>query len=209
MESTPQPAATVEADKEEEVEEEEEVSAPVVFLCIKCHLIVGDSYAFHSTNPDMQTITLSAASNVKRSEELFTSHNGHDIGSTFINFKCSGCNNPLGRYYLTTSSDLDNLREVFTFEVKNVSSYELGKARHGKIPAAPTITDESEGKKRIILESGESLEETLAFMQTEIDKVCIYLHVYMMFILYITLFLFEICACISLTTVIEIDRFFT
>ena len=45
--------------------EEEEVSSPIVFQCNKCHLVVGASLAFHCTNLD--------------------------IGSTYINFKCSGC----------------------------------------------------------------------------------------------------------------------
>jgi hypothetical protein len=70
---------------------EDEVSAPVVFQCIKCNVIIGDSFAIHSTNPDEQTITLSAASHIKRCPELFTSYNGHDIGSTYIILKCSAC----------------------------------------------------------------------------------------------------------------------
>lgn len=70
---------------------DEEVSSPIVFQCLKCNLVVGDSFAFHSANPELQTITLSAVSNVKRISELFTSYTGHDIGSTYINFKCSGC----------------------------------------------------------------------------------------------------------------------
>ena len=72
-------------------EEEEEVSSPIVFQCSKCNLIVGDSFAFLMSNPDAQTITLSAVSNIKRTPDLYTSYKGHDIGSTYILFVCSGC----------------------------------------------------------------------------------------------------------------------
>jgi hypothetical protein len=40
----------------------------------------------------------------------------------------------LGRYYLTTSEDLDHLRKMFTFNVNNIISYELGRTQHGKNP---------------------------------------------------------------------------
>lgn len=70
---------------------EDEVSSPLVFQCLKCNLIVGDSYSFHCANPEQHTISLSAASNIKRVSELFTSFSGSDIGSTYVNFTCSGC----------------------------------------------------------------------------------------------------------------------
>lgn len=43
-----------------------------------------------------------------------------------------------GKYYLTTSKDLDYAREQFTFDVNALSSYVLGRAQHGSIslPAA-------------------------------------------------------------------------
>ena len=69
---------------------------------------------------------------------------------------------------MTTSSGLDNLREVFTFEVKNVSSYELGKARHGKLPPEPQPDTETASDT---LETGESIEEVLTGINAEIRKV--------------------------------------
>ena len=79
---------------------------------------------------------------------------------------------------MTTSGDLDNLRDVFTFEEINVSSYQLGNAQHGKMPVESmlrTPIDEEYSKNAILLETGESLQETLSGLQTKIQMV--YFHV--------------------------------
>ena len=65
----------------------------------------------------------------------------HDIGSTYFNFVCAHCHTIIGRYYLTTSSDLDSLREKFSFLIDEISSYELGKSQLGKIPDVAVETD--------------------------------------------------------------------
>jgi hypothetical protein len=63
------------------------------------------------------------------------------------------CQNPLGLYYLTTSKDLDDLREKFSFSYESVTLYELGKAQHGvdnpvpfntSDPSAPAAEDGEE-----------------------------------------------------------------
>ena len=101
---------------------------------------MGDSFSFLTSDEKAQTITLTASSNIQRSADVYTSKSGSDVGSTYFNFTCSNCQAQLGRYYLTTSKDLDELREKFTFNVNNIQSYELGKAQHGKMP--DPITDE-------------------------------------------------------------------
>lgn len=53
------------------------------------------------------------------------------MGSTYFRFSCARCHDRLGRYYLTTSKDLDELREKFTFDYECVTLYELGNAQHG------------------------------------------------------------------------------
>lgn len=112
----------------------ETIAGPLVFSCQKCKTIIGDSFSFLSSNEEMRTITLTAASNIQRSADVYTSKSGGDVGSTYFSFTCFHCQAPLGRYYLTTSKDLDSLREKFTFSVDGISSYELGKAQHGKMP---------------------------------------------------------------------------
>ena len=75
-----------------EVDEREKVSAPLVFQCIQCHIVVGDSWSFSESNAEAKTITLSSASNIKRTADLHTSSSGYDSGSTYATFNCSSCN---------------------------------------------------------------------------------------------------------------------
>lgn len=114
--------------------DDEEIQSPLVFQCLACRTIVGDSYSFQCSNEEMSIITLTAASNIRRSQDVYTSKAGLDIGSTYFAFSCANCDQNLGRYYLTTSSDMDDLRERFNFGVENVISYELGKSQHGQMP---------------------------------------------------------------------------
>lgn len=147
---------------------EEEVSAPVVFQCFKCNLVVGDSFAFRCADRDRQTITLSAASNITRTSDIYTSSSKFDYGSTYITFNCLGCENTLGKFYLTTSRDVDNLREAFTFDTKNVCSYELGKARHKREASYDTDLGAQNSK---ILEKLELVQQSVRDMETEIRKI--------------------------------------
>jgi hypothetical protein len=109
-----------------------DIKGPLVFSCIKCKTIVGDSYSLFHTNEEFKTITLSASSNIQRTNELYTSNQEHDNGSSYFCFICLSCHQPLGRYYVTTNTNLDTIREKFTFDIDSISSYEVGKAQHGK-----------------------------------------------------------------------------
>lgn len=111
-----------------------QISGPLVFCCLKCKSIVGDSFSFLSSNEEAKTITLSSASNIQRTNELFTSYESLDEGSTYFCVLCRECQQTLGRYYVTTSTDLDHVRDRFTFSIDAITSYELGKSQHGKMP---------------------------------------------------------------------------
>lgn len=137
-------------------QDDDQINAPLVFSCAKCRTIVGDSFSFLSSNEDMQTITLTAASNIQRSADVFNSKTGNDVGCTYFVFTCINCQSPLGRYYLTTSRDLDDLRQKFTFTVQAISSYQLGKAQHGQMPECTT----GEGKDTSSKESNGSNDDT-------------------------------------------------
>lgn len=113
-----------------------EIGAPLIFSCGQCRTIVGDTYSFENSDEETKTITLSGASNVQRTAELYTSYSEHDEGSTYFCFSCKNCGLLLGRYYVTTSKDLDILRERFTFGIDSITSYELGTSQHGKLPDA-------------------------------------------------------------------------
>jgi hypothetical protein len=117
-----------------EASSNEDIKAPLVFSCSKCKTILGDTYSFACSNEPLGLVVLTAASNIQRSPEVYTSKGGDDIGTTYFNFRCASCQKNIGRYYLTTSNDLDNLRERFSFLVSELSSYELGKSQIGDIP---------------------------------------------------------------------------
>lgn len=116
------------------------VSGPLVFSCAKCRTIVGDSFSFLSSDEVAKTITISVASNIQRSSELYTSYEVVDEGSTYFRFMCCDCKHLLGRFYVTTSPALDHIREHFTFTIDSITSYELGKRKitESSVDAAPS-----------------------------------------------------------------------
>ena len=126
---------------------EASISGPLVLSCGQCRTIVGDTYSFQHSDEAAKTITLSAASNIQRTAELYTSYSAHDEGSTYFCFSCKNCAQLLGRYYVTTSKDLDILREKFTFGIDSITSYELGTSQHGKLPDASPNPDSREEAK--------------------------------------------------------------
>jgi len=155
------------------VDESDEIGItnPLVFQCASCKLIVGDSYGMHSSNESRRTITLTCASNIRRSHDIFTSKAGDDVGSTYFSFTCSGCDGPLGNYYLTTSKDLDDIRERFTFSIDNVTSYELGKAEHGKMPEPKDMSFHGSNDASSSGNNDEAPGLSVAEMREEILKI--------------------------------------
>ena len=147
--------------------EEESIKNALVFSCAKCKTILGDSYSFVSSNEEMKTITLASASNIQRTAELYTSYSTHDEGSTYFCFSCTDCSNLLGRYYVTTSRDLDDLREKFTFGIDSITSYELGTSQHGKLPDATEQTNSNNNTK----EQSETEYELLKIQHVMLDLV--------------------------------------
>ena len=62
----------------------ESSSQPLVFQCIKCNVIIGDNLQQMNADKELNTITLCAASNIKRVADVFTSKSGHDVGCTYL-----------------------------------------------------------------------------------------------------------------------------
>lgn len=145
---------------------QETITGPLVFSCSGCKTIVGDSYSFMCSNEQLKSITLSAANNIERSADVYTSKGGYDVGSTYFTFSCSSCHTPIERYYLTTSKDLDEIREKFTFFIDNLNTYEIGKSKFGKIPDPEVITfaDTSKSNIDISVAAKYSLSDVMAEM---------------------------------------------
>lgn len=155
---------------QEDNDEETTISSPLVFYCSKCRTLVGDSFSYLSSDAELKVITLSATSNIQRSADVYTSKSGADVGSTYFSFACVSCQTSLGRYYLTTSKDLDYLREKFSFNVDAISSYTLGNAQHGKIPD-PLPDAEYDNIDIVDKNDDNNLKETVITLSQEIVKI--------------------------------------
>ena len=135
----------------------------------------------------MRTITLTAASNIQRSADVYTSKEGLDVGSTYFRFTCAMCQNPLGLYYLTTSKDLDDLREKFSFSYESVTLYELGKAQHGVDNPLPVSTIDSSERIEDSASHTNGLDIQEPTNREEIGRVNKYTHIFMYVVLITTM----------------------
>ncbi len=86
---------------EEEVKAENEKEAPVkargplVLQCQRCWRILGDSWAFESSDPVANTISLRAVSNIRMVDDPVVSGNECENGSSSssnMKLECVGCN---------------------------------------------------------------------------------------------------------------------
>ena len=57
---------------------------------------------------------------------------------------------------------------MFTFDIKSITSYELGKARHGKLPTSADSKSDAGA-----LQTSETLQKAIDNIQNEIQKVII------------------------------------
>jgi hypothetical protein len=74
---------------------------------------------------------------------------------------------PYGKYYLTTSSDLDYAREKFSFNLNSIKSYVLGKPQHGSISADNSLDNAQNAS--VGLDKAESA--TVAILSEDVVKV--------------------------------------
>jgi len=106
-------------------EQNSDAEGPLIFSCLNCRTIIGDSFSLVCTNRGLNSITLSKAHSIAKLEDLITSRDSIDLGSTYFPVKCSFCDAILGRFYITTPKALDEIREHFTFMMDFLSSYEV------------------------------------------------------------------------------------
>lgn len=121
--------------EEEHVEIVSASSSPLVVSCLKCKNIVGDTYSYVCHDQSLNVMALSAVCNIKRSSNtVFTSKSGGDAGCTFTNLYCENCDETIGKFYITTSRLVDNLRDKFSLFVDKISVYKVGTANIGQYP---------------------------------------------------------------------------
>ncbi|XP_064610233.1 uncharacterized protein LOC135474227 [Liolophura sinensis] len=152
---------------------EDELDLPIVIQCGSCFVILGDSTAWVCANEALKTISLErVCPSVITKNDLCTSRGGEDLGSTFMELVCTECKHVVGKQYKTTSRNLDIMRDIFTFEVDKIVSYQVGTADKG---ASIELTDEiltlsSINTIRVELRKSQSLIVTLHHRIEALEK---------------------------------------
>ncbi|SNX83752.1 uncharacterized protein MEPE_02460 [Melanopsichium pennsylvanicum] len=109
--------------------EDEAPPNPLIFQCRQCHRLLGDSLSFVATDTELGYVILSNTTQCVVQDAAYstsTDPSFKDVGSTFNNLRCVGCNVTIGRSYRTTPRDLDDLRDFFSLEVDGIYTYQLG-----------------------------------------------------------------------------------
>ena len=109
----------------------------VIFQCAACRTIVGDSLALVRADEAREHVTLSAACNLRVNKAHARAKAARASPDAFNELACAGpdCSNVLGKQWLLTSAEMDELRGLFTLETAKLLTYE---------PGAATSTVESE-----------------------------------------------------------------
>jgi len=152
-------------------------SGSIVFQCAACRRIVGDSLGLTSADEDLRHITLRGACGIVRGPCPRTSEEGKDLGSTFHELFCEGCNALLGKVYLTTPASLDGARNLFTLSTDALESFELGTYDHTcelpahLMPTPPAVSREGAEAAAAAAGAGGEGGPSQAAVQLELTKV--------------------------------------
>ncbi|XP_059207572.1 protein Mis18-alpha isoform X2 [Centropristis striata] len=140
-------------------EDEDEEDEPVVFICGKCKLPVGDSMSWDGSEDVQNQIRLKR---VTDNVVMGTSTRMHEISKQsvclIVDLICRGCDSVLGMVYSSTPKDLDHKRFAFFFNVANIDSYVLGSA-------SQMLAAEGPEEQPVTLESRGTVEQQLAEMK--------------------------------------------
>lgn len=156
-------------------------TTPIVFSCGRCRTVIGDSLNLVCTNGDLRIVTLAGANNILKVDNLITSKEPLDRGSTFFPLQCAECKGLLGKYYLTTPRAFDDLRERFSLLADQISTYILGEIQTGEILGAQDKSDEAKQEdNRSVVDSSDSngkdseIEKVSVLQYSQNSKHCIH-----------------------------------
>ncbi|KAM9847157.1 protein Mis18-alpha [Aulostomus maculatus] len=120
-------SSTVEEKLFSQVQDDDD--GPVVFICGKCKLPVGDSLSWGGSEDSQNQIQLKRVTdNVIVGEETRLHEAGKRALCLVVDLVCRGCRSVLGMVYASTPKSLDHKRLTFCFNVADIDSYELGSA---------------------------------------------------------------------------------
>lgn len=110
--------------------EDDDNDAPVVFLCGKCNLTVGDSLSWDRGEEEENQIILNrVTANVLIGKETSLHEHGKKKSVCgIVHLSCRGCQSLLGMVYMSTPKNLDYKRYKFSLNVSDIESYVLGSA---------------------------------------------------------------------------------
>uniref|UniRef100_A0AAZ1Y1C3 Protein Mis18-alpha n=1 Tax=Oreochromis aureus TaxID=47969 RepID=A0AAZ1Y1C3_OREAU len=104
---------------EEEVENGDD--GPVVFICAKCKLPVGDSLSWDGSEDDLNQIRLKRVTDnvmIGKENRLYEASK-----NLVVDLICRGCHSVLGMVYTSTPKNLDHKRFTFCFSVLTEVNY--------------------------------------------------------------------------------------
>ncbi|KAF3705791.1 Protein Mis18-alpha [Channa argus] len=160
-------------------EDEDSGDGPVVFICGKCKLPVGDSLSWDGSEDGQNQIRLKRVTDnvmVGKDNRLFEA-NKNSLCLVMDVF-CRGCRSVLGMVYASTPKNLDHKRCAFCFNVADIDSYMLGSASQmlaAEGPKEQPVTLEYRGiveqqlteMKMLVLSMAQRLEEIGSGFQDE------------------------------------------
>ncbi|XP_055470869.1 protein Mis18-alpha [Psammomys obesus] len=146
-----------EPERERREEEAEAWEYPLVFLCGRCRLPLGDSLSWVAGQEDTNCILLRCvSSNVSVDKEQKLSKYKDEDGCVLETLSCTGCSLSLGYVYRCTPKKLDYKRDLFCLSVEAIESYNLGSSEKQIV---------SEDKELFNLESRVEVEKSLKQME--------------------------------------------
>ncbi|XP_031728457.1 protein Mis18-alpha [Anarrhichthys ocellatus] len=165
----------------EEDEDEDGDDGPVVFICGKCKLPVGDSMSWDGSEDGQNQIRLKRVTdNVVVGEDTRLHEATKRSLCLIVDLFCRGCHSVLGMVYASTPKNLDHKRFTFCFNVADIDSYVLGSASQmlaAEGPKEQPVTLEYRGvveqqlteMKMLVMSMAQRLEEIDAGLQDGCD----------------------------------------
>ncbi|XP_054882477.1 protein Mis18-alpha-like [Poeciliopsis prolifica] len=108
-------------------EGEENDDGPVVFICGKCRLPVGDSMSWDGSEDDQNQIKTKRVTNnvIIGKDTRFFELKKRSV-CLVVDLICRSCHSVLGMVYTSTPRNLDHKRSTFCLNVASIDSYVLG-----------------------------------------------------------------------------------
>nr|XP_046267330.1 protein Mis18-alpha [Scatophagus argus]XP_046267331.1 protein Mis18-alpha [Scatophagus argus] len=167
--------------QEGEVDEDGD-DGPVVFICGKCKLPVGDSLSWDGSEDGQNQIRLKRVTdNVLVGKDNRMYEVSKRSFCLIVDLLCRGCHSVLGMVYASTPKTLDHKRFTFCLNVADIDSYVLGSASQmlaAEGPKEQPVTLEYRGiveqqlteMKMLVMSMALRLEEIEAGLQEGCDE---------------------------------------